>query len=198
MSPTIDDLKSQRTEPEETALNSELVRRARSGDSSAFEALFTGYQEQIKRYLIRMVGNAATGHELTQETFLKAWQALPRLREETRFVGWLYQIATNIAHDHQRRTRLVSWLPWEKYQEHETLGQAGSEMQIEEAELLKVALAHVSLKYRSCVVLYIVEELPQAQVAERLGIKASYVSNYVRRGLDELRTLYTRLAREQE
>jgi RNA polymerase sigma-70 factor (ECF subfamily) len=197
MSLPIDDLKFPRTRPMETALDSELVALARSGDSSAFETLFTRYYEQIKHYLIRMGGNDATGYELTQETFLRAWQALPSLQKEARFVGWLYQIATNIAHDHQRRARLVSWLPWEKYQEHETVGQAGPETQIEEAELLKAALAQVSLKYRACVVLYIVEELPQAQVAERLNIKASYVSNYVRRGLDELRIVYTRLMREQ-
>jgi len=198
MSLPIDDLKLQRTGPEETSLDSEQVGRARSGDSSAFEALCTRYYEQIKHYLIRMVGNDAIGYELTQETFLKAWQALPGLREEARFVGWLYQIATNIAHDHQRRARLVSWLPWEKYQEHETSGQASPETQIEETEFLKFALARVSWKYRACVVLYIIEELPQSQVAERLGIKASYVSNYVRRGLDELRAIYMRLACEQE
>jgi len=52
------------------------------------------------------------------------------------------------------------------------------------------------LTYRACLVLYIVEDLPQAQIAERLGIKATYVSNYVSRGLVELRRNYLRLADE--
>jgi RNA polymerase sigma-70 factor (ECF subfamily) len=176
----------------------ELVLLAQAGDTSAFETLFLRYYGPVQRYVVRMVGNEATGYELTQETFLKAWQALPGLRAETRFVGWLYRIATNVTRDHQRRARLISWLPWDIFQTHEEAALAGPEARFAENDLLKTALAQVSLRYRACVVLYIVEELPQALVAERLGLKASYVSNYVRRGLDELRAIYTRLEREQE
>ena len=186
-------------EPGGAPTSAALVAQARQGDARALEALFGSYYEQVSLYLIRMVGDDEVGRELAQETFLKAWQSLPGLRDEARFVGWLYRIATNLARDHQRRARLIHWLPWEQYQQREQaeqMGSAGPEARVEEAELLKQALAQVSLTYRACLVLYIVEDLPQPAIAERLGIKPSYVSNYVSRGLAELRRVYLRLAAE--
>ena len=189
------------SEPSDLAGDSELVSLALAGSSRAFEILYTRYLERIKLYLARMIGNDAIGHELAQETFLKAWQALPGLQSNERFVGWLYRIATNLARDHQRHAGLIRWLPWELQPlrgGRAEISSAGMEEQVEENELLCMALAQVPFKYRACLILYIVEELPQAQIAERLGIKASYVSNYVGRGLAELRRLYTRLASERK
>jgi RNA polymerase sigma-70 factor (ECF subfamily) len=177
----------------------ELVVRARSGDSAAFEQLFGRFHERICIYLAYIVGNDAIGQELTQETFLRAWQSLPGFRDETRFTGWLYRIATNIARDYQRRAKRIHWLPWERLSLQgrlEEVSIAGPEEQVAETELLDSAFAQVSLTYRACLVLYIVEDLPQAQIAERLGIKATYVSNYVSRGLVELRRNYLRLSDE--
>ncbi|MDQ2715397.1 MAG: RNA polymerase sigma factor [Chloroflexota bacterium] len=180
--------------------DSELVVLARSGDQGAFEQIFERYNDRICLYLVRMVGNDGVGSELTQETFLKVWQALPSLRDEARFVGWLYRIATNIAYDHQRHTRHMHWLPWEQQcVELERVyerNKVASELIIEEAELLTIALARVSLTYRACLILYIIEDLPQRQIAERLGIKEASVSKYVSRGLEELRRIYLHLARE--
>jgi len=73
----------------------------------------------------------------------------------------------------------------------------GPEEHIAETDLLNIALAHVSLTYRACLILYFVEDLPQVQIAERLGIKANYVSNYVSRGLAELRRIYLCLANDK-
>jgi RNA polymerase sigma-70 factor (ECF subfamily) len=192
---------AQQAEIDSLTTDGKLVLLARAGNARAFEMLCLRYYEPIKLYLIRLLGNDATGYELTQETFLKAWQSLPGLQETEHFVGWLYRIATNIARDYQRRARLIHWLPWEMYSAQSRQGETGGigpERQIEEAELLQIALAQVPLKYRACLVLYIVEDLPQARIAERLGIKASYVSNYVSRGLAELRRAYVRLTSEQE
>jgi RNA polymerase sigma-70 factor (ECF subfamily) len=187
------------SEPGEAPTDGELVALARAGNGSAFDVLCQRYYERVGVFLARMVGNDAVGAELTQETFLKAWQALPGLRDDARFASWLYRIATNIARDVQRRARLIHWLPLEESEQQggiDTMSKAGPEEQVEEAELLKQALAQVSVVYRACLILYVVEDLPQPQIAERLGIKPSYVSNYVSRGLAELRRVYLRLAAE--
>ncbi len=178
-----------------------LVVMAQAGDSAALETLFARYNTRICLYLVRMVGDNGIGCELAQETFMKAWEALPRLRNNTRFMSWLYRIATNLAHDYQRHSRLIQWLPWEKHEEaeeHSALSIAGPEQQVEETELLKLALRQVSLKYRACVILQIVEELPQRQIAELLGIKENSISKYVSRGLQELRQAYACLTNEQD
>src|SRR5579883_2117982 len=125
------------SEPDDLAGDSELVSLARAGNARAFEMLYTRYCDQIRLYLVRMVGNDAIGHELAQETFLRAWQALPGLQNDKRFVGWLYRIATNRARDHQRHAGLIRWLPWEVQPLRGGQGEissGGMEEQIEENE----------------------------------------------------------------
>ena len=177
---------------------SSLVVRAQGGDQAAFEVLYERYNDRICRYLIRMIGNDGVGCELTQETFLKAWEALPGLRAPARFAGWLYRIATNCAYNYQHRAKNLHMVPWDVYKDGmEKLSVAGPEEQVEETELLKLALARVSPTYRPCLILYVVEELPQRKIADLLKIKESCVSKYVSRGKEELRQIYHRLTSEQ-
>jgi RNA polymerase sigma-70 factor (ECF subfamily) len=175
-----------------------LVERAQQGDQAAFEVLYERYNDRISRYLIRMVGNDGVGCELTQETFLKAWEGLPGLRVPAKFVSWLYRIATNHVYTYQQRAKHLHLVPWDAYRgEAKLLSIAGPEQQVEETELLKIALARVSPTYRPCLILYVVEELPQRQIAELLNIKDTSVGKYVSRGKEELRQIYLRLIREQ-
>lgn len=178
---------------------SQLVKRAHEGDQLAFEVLYERYNMRICRYLSRMTGNDGIGCELAQETFLKAWEGLPGLREPSRFAGWLYRIATNCAYTYQQRAKHMQVVSWDVYSEgYEERDAAGQEEQIEETELLKLALTRVSATYRPCLILYVIEELPQRQIAELLKIKESSVSKYVSRGKEELRQIYYRLMRDQD
>jgi len=176
-----------------------LVIRAQEGDQLAFEVLYERYNDRICRYLNRMVGNDGIGCELTQEVFLKAWEALLGLRDPSRFAGWLYRIATNRAYNYQQHAKLLHVIPWEEYaMREETYSIAGPEEQVEETELLKLALARVSSTYRPCLILYVVEGLSQRQVAELLHVKESSIGRYVSRGKEELRQIYRRLVNESE
>lgn len=185
--------------PESGSLPDErnLVLRAKGGDQLAFEALYERYNDRLCRYLTRLVGNDGIGCELTQEVFLKAWESLLGLRDPSRFASWLYRIATNRAYNHQQHAKLLHVIPWEEYgMGAETPSVAGPEEEVEETELLKLALAHVSPTYRPCLILYVVEEFSQRQIAELLQIKESCVGKYVSRGKEELRQIYRKLANE--
>ena len=174
-----------------------LVLRAQKGDQLAFEVLYERYNDRICRYLSRMVGDDGIGCELTQEVFLKAWEALLGLRDPSRFASWLYRIATNRAYNYQQHAKLLHLIPWEEYaMREETHSIAGPEEQVEEAELLKLALARVSTTYRPCLILYVVEEYSQRQIAELLQIKEASIGRYVSRGKEELRQIYRRLTNE--
>src|SRR5258708_3022248 len=169
----------------------ELVLHAQWGDQLAFEKLYERYNNRISRYLIRMVGDDGVGCELTQETFLKAWEALLSLRDPARFTSWLYRIATNSAYNYQNHARLLRTVSWETYIEQaETLSIAGPEQLIEESELMKLVLARISSTYRPYFVLYVIEKLPQKEIADLLGCKLSNVSKYVGRGKEEFRQIY--------
>jgi RNA polymerase sigma-70 factor (ECF subfamily) len=176
-----------------------LVLRAQGGDQLAFEVLYERYNDRICRYMSRMIGNDGIGCELTQEVFLKAWEAIMSLRAPSSFASWLYRIATNRAYNYQQHAKLLHMIPWEEYaMKEETPSVAGPEEQVEEAELLKLALAHVSPTYRPCLILYVVEEYSQRQIAELLQMKESSIGRYVSRGKEELRQFYRQLANESE
>lgn len=162
----------------------------------AFESLYERYNAPICRYLTRMVGNDGVGCELTQETFLRAWEALPGLRAPGRFASWLYRIATNCAYTYQDRAKHLHLVSWDVTAGAQ-LSIAGPEEQVEETELLRLALARISPTYRPCLILYVIEELPQRQIADLLKIKESSVSKYVSRGKEELRQIYHRLMKGQ-
>lgn len=174
-----------------------FVLRAKDGDQSAFEILYERYNDRICRYLTRMTGDDGIGCELTQEVFLKAWESLLSLRDPARFASWLYRIATNRAYNYQEHAKLLHTIPWEEYAARtQAPSLAGPEEQVEESELLKLALARVSPTYRPCLILYVVEEYSQRQIAELLQIKESSIGRYVSRGKEELRQMYLRLTNE--
>lgn len=75
-----------------------LARAAGSGDMSAFEALYRRHVGRVHGVIARLVGHAgARAEDLTQEAFVRAWQALPGYRFESRFSTWLHRLAVNTA-----------------------------------------------------------------------------------------------------
>src|SRR4051812_37338877 len=71
------------------------IARSRNGDQQAFEALVLRYQKMIFALAYRITGAAADAEDLTQETFIAAFQQFDSFRGESKFSSWLYRIATN-------------------------------------------------------------------------------------------------------
>jgi len=78
-------------------IDQQLVERAQKGDKRAFELLVMKYERKLGRLLSRMVRDAAEIDDITQESFIKAYRALPQFRGESAFYTWLYRIAVNTA-----------------------------------------------------------------------------------------------------
>jgi RNA polymerase sigma-70 factor (ECF subfamily) len=74
-----------------------LVERAKRGDKRAFEMLVVKYQRRIERLIGRMVRDADLVQDVAQESFIRAYRALPQFRGEAAFYTWLYRIAVNTA-----------------------------------------------------------------------------------------------------
>ena len=74
-----------------------LVECARQGDVRAFEMLVVKYQRRIERLIARMIRDTDLVPDIAQETFIRAYRALPRFRGESAFYTWLYRIAVNTA-----------------------------------------------------------------------------------------------------
>jgi RNA polymerase sigma-70 factor (ECF subfamily) len=78
-----------------------LLQRARSGDVEAFASLFESFREIVFRAACRLVGEVEA-EDVVMDTYLKAWQALPRFGGRASLKTWLYRIAHNCSVDHLR------------------------------------------------------------------------------------------------
>ncbi|WP_157263695.1 RNA polymerase sigma factor RpoE [Azohydromonas aeria] len=74
-----------------------LVERVKRGDQRAFELLVIKYQRRVERLIARMVRDVDLVADIAQETFIRAYRALPQFRGESAFYTWLYRIAVNTA-----------------------------------------------------------------------------------------------------
>jgi RNA polymerase sigma-70 factor (ECF subfamily) len=74
-----------------------LIERVKLGDVKAFEMLVVKYQRRIERLIGRMVRDVDLVPDIAQETFIRAYRAIPQFRGESAFYTWLYRIAVNTA-----------------------------------------------------------------------------------------------------
>jgi RNA polymerase sigma-70 factor (ECF subfamily) len=177
----------------------DLVERARAGESAAFATLFDHYNARIFRYVERIVGNAEVGRDLTQDTFIAAWRNLPNLVDAERFSPWLYHIATNMARLHLRRARLIRWLPWGAPGEPIAgahLSLVDPEEQVGQNEWVRLALAELAPKYRISLLLHLEGGFSQREIATLLNVTEKSVSSYISRARQQFRLAYQRLERE--
>ncbi len=162
------------------------------GDARAaaalFERLHADYERPILNYLYRLVGDSAQAEDLTQEAFTRAWNARRSLPELDNPRAWLYRIATNLARDHFRRARLLSWLPLLGNETALTEDEpAGDPL---EAQRMRRALRQLPPDYRVPLVLYTCQELSVAEIALALEISTEAVKQRLVRARERLRAAY--------
>jgi len=77
----------------------ELIARARSGDEAAFRLIFERYTRPVISFIFYMVNRRELAEELAQETFVRAYKGLNKLRDDTKLSTWLFGIARNVARE---------------------------------------------------------------------------------------------------
>ena len=83
----------------------ELVTRSRTGDTESFNQLVRRWERPIFALAYRTLGREEDARDITQETFLRAFRALPGFKGDAKFSSWLYRIALNLCRDWMRRDR---------------------------------------------------------------------------------------------
>jgi RNA polymerase sigma factor (sigma-70 family) len=150
------------------AEDDDLVGRARAGDQVAFAALFEQYHAPVLNYLHRMVGDRPLAEDLTQDTFVKAYNALPGTRPDLAFKAWLYRIATNTAISHLRRRKIVQWIPF--VGDHDRPGTESVERTVTHKTDIERALAKLPKHYAAVLLLRHYQGLSLAETAAALEI----------------------------
>lgn len=167
-----------------------LALRAREGDRHAFTGLVRSHQERVFRFLLRMLGTRDEAMDLTQDTFLKAWNALPGWRPEARFSTWLLQIARNAALDLLRRRQRIEFVPFDSAGSDEEAARAPPDPAPPPEEqlagrqrigLLERALGALPAEQREILLLRELEDMSYAEIAATLGINEGTVKSRLAR-----------------
>ncbi len=85
-----------------------LIQRASKGDTGAFETLVLTYEKGVYNLAFRLVSDREDAMDITQDVFLKAYQALPRFRGDSRFSTWIYRVCVNASLDHLRKKQKMA------------------------------------------------------------------------------------------
>jgi len=78
-------------------VDARTIAAVRAGNAEAFDIVVREYQPRLYRFLFGLVSDAELARDLTQDTFLAAYRALPSTSEDLNLTGWLFQIARNNA-----------------------------------------------------------------------------------------------------
>ncbi|TMC20613.1 MAG: RNA polymerase sigma factor [Chloroflexi bacterium] len=160
----------------------------------SFEQIYDEYKTPIYNYVYHLVGDREQADDLTQDTFLKAFRALPKMDASLKLSAWLYRIATNTAYDALRRKKLIAWLPWQDL-DHEPADIEGADPQeiYGTTELVRAALRRMPHQYRAALLLYTQEGFSYCEIAHALHIAESGVKMYLSRARQSFREHYRAL-----
>jgi RNA polymerase sigma-70 factor (ECF subfamily) len=169
---------------------SELIVRAIEGDTAAFGMLYERYLDAIYRYVYYSVTDHVEAEDLTENVFLKAWQALPRFRPQgANFRAWLYRIAHNAVVDRHRTRKREA--PFEEVPHLQDPAPTPESVVEADQEVLRLSAALSRLKPRARqVILYrFISGLSHAETAEALGVSEGHVRVLQHRALKRMRRL---------
>lgn len=163
----------------------ECIARAQRGEVAAFSELVARYQDRIYRFLVRLTRSLDDALELTQETFLSAYQALARWRPEARFTTWLFRIARNQAFDWLRRNKRVEFVALGDEQDVGFADPAPTpDVTLESVQRLRQlerALARLPTEHREILLLREIEAMSYEDIAEVLDIRLGTVKSRIAR-----------------
>ncbi len=184
-----------------SATDQEVVALARAGREAAYRELIRRYERPIFSLIFRMVRDRQLAEDLSQETFIKALNAIDSYRPEFKFSSWIFKIANNAAIDHLRRRELdtlsLDGSPNASTPDaiEATVLQVGDkgESALEELEakelggVIELAIARLRPEYRACILLRHVDGRPYEEIAEMLSLPLGTVKTYIHRARHELR-----------
>ena len=170
-----------------------LVAEAKQGDRNAFASLYRARLGAVGRYVAAIVRDPTRSEDVVAQTFLLAWQDLPKLRKNDRFDAWLFRIAHNqaISEVRHRPTTPLEDAP-EIEDDDRFVSPEGSLSASHEAEAMRDSLMQLPEAQREVIQLRFFRDLPSAEIARRMEKTEQAVWALQYRALANLRRLVDR------
>jgi len=178
-----------------TATDEELVARSQGGDLESFNELIVRWERPIYALAYRVIGREEDARDVCQDTFLRAYRALPGFKGQAKFSSWLYRIALNLCRDWIRRQRRapVSQMP-EDIDAAELAAATEPTESIEDlvarrelSAIVEQAMAGLSEEQRTAIILKEYHGMTFQEIADLQGCPLSTVKTRLYQGLSQLR-----------
>jgi RNA polymerase sigma-70 factor (ECF subfamily) len=154
-----------------------IVRQVQAGNVAAFDRLIVKYRERVFGVIYNLVANREDAADLSQDAFIKAFQAINRFQGGCSFFTWLYKIAVNTTLSHLRKHRMRSFFSLEKLNEEggnaqiidQLTDKRGADRDAylhELQEKLNEAMQKLSIPHRTVITLFEIDGLTHSEIAE--------------------------------
>ena len=182
----------------------ELLRRFAHGDREAFEALFRQFEREVYHWILRIVREPGTAEDALIEAFWRAYRGRARFDPSRSFGAWMRRIATNCAVDQLNAARRRNWISIDVgrvLSREADVGRVppntgagfGGPADPDLASHIRRAFASLPPKLRVVATLALIEERPQAEIADALNVPIGTVKSRLFRATRQLREELTRL-----
>ena len=177
--------------------DTELVALAQKGSTNSFNKLVDKYHSRIYSLTYQMTSNREDAEDLTQEIFIKAFEALPRFKGRSSFYTWLYRIGINKTINYRKKRNRNRPLSIDALDQDITYDEVYAELDSKDSPLrhiglnelqvkLNEAMQKLSFKHRTVVVMHDIEGIPHDEIAKIVGVSVGTIRSrlfYARRQL---------------
>lgn len=178
-----------------TSTDEELVARSIRGDRESFNELIVRWERPIYALAYRTIGREDDARDVCQETFLRAFRALPGFRGQAKFSSWLYRITLNLCRDWLRRQRRAPFVSVPEDVDPVELAAAnepseGIDDLVARRDLVRIVervMTRLPEEQRTAIILKEYHGLTFQEIAELLGCPLSTVKTRLYQGLTVLR-----------
>lgn len=175
-----------------------LIERSRKGEVAAFEPLVEKYRDRVWRLAFNILHDREDAWDVTQDAFIRAWQALGSFRGQSAFYTWLFRIVVNVASDRARQrasrgralgTERVPEEDWERTMVDEGAAPDEEARRAEERRRITQALAALPEHHRTIIMLSDLEGLSYREIAEVLHVPMGTVMSRLHNARKRLRAV---------
>ncbi len=165
-----------------------LVKEAVGGDADAFGRLYDMYVDRVYRHVYYRVGSTEDAEDLTQQVFLKAWQAIGRYRKTSSpFLAWLMRISHNLVIDFYRSKKDKAYLDFEiAASDSHSSPERVAEMEFDQQQLRR-SILRLPADQQQVVLMSFIEGFSYAEIASTLGKSEGAIRVIQHRALKQMR-----------